>query len=446
MLDEREKELGAKTLEKVNERLLQGNRAEAVRLIEAYARALLNSETDSNTVRELVKFIVHQSTTDGPEDAWLDEDDADVIFEAAEGDHAFTVENDGSHTGRFLHDLGQLKKEQRTGRPIPWDDIEVTDEHGVGIKTIPISKVHVMLSQFQPRSFVGQRAERYTITKGLTEAIANVGVAGLDPVVIWWSGERWYVVDGHHRLDAIKRWNLDTKKVTKGKRLTSMPVVVREGDLSEALKATTEENGKVRLTLPKKQRQDRAWKTLVLHRSGLVGDGKFVMAQWHRVLHVSERQLQNMNAIWRKLREQAEAKLKRELQVPRDAPEIAKIASMSWWQAERTERGEVDEDEIDMELKRQKAVQEFAERLARVFPKDAFGAGKAEFLGEALLEVSSAFFNHALGSENVREASVQALRVHLGEFDWNLLENPKRELEVEAEVAPRALPAPEPAH
>ena len=53
---------------------------------------------------------------------------------------------------------------------------------------------------FQPRTFKGFAGASETHIEGLMFAIRHAPDHLIDPIDIWWSGKRWLVIDGHHRL------------------------------------------------------------------------------------------------------------------------------------------------------------------------------------------------------------------------------------------------------
>ena len=79
----------------------------------------------------------------------------------------------------------------------------------------------------------------------------------LDPVLIWWSGKRWRVIDGHHRMMAYQQTTTDTKRPVK---IDAVPVEVFEGTLHEAIHEATRRNSKDKFAMSKTDKLERAWK------------------------------------------------------------------------------------------------------------------------------------------------------------------------------------------
>ena len=115
-----------------------------------------------------------------------------------------------------------------------------------------------MVSVFQPRQLEGRRAEDEAHIKTLVQAIGQrERPKYLDPILVWWSGERWYVIDGHHRLIAYARAAVDRE----------IPVSVFEGTLDEAMAQSASANSKDRLAMRLDDKLNYAWR--LVNISGL---------------------------------------------------------------------------------------------------------------------------------------------------------------------------------
>ncbi|TPJ73446.1 ParB/RepB/Spo0J family partition protein [Mesorhizobium sp. B2-6-2] len=112
------------------------------------------------------------------------------------------------------------------------------------------SRVTSMTGVFQPRELEGRKLEGERHIETLMAAIGSPSnPTYLDPLVVWWGGDRWYVVDGHHRRHAYLRAGVHT----------AVPVEVFEGTLEEALAFAVEANSKDRLPMTLVEKLDRAW-------------------------------------------------------------------------------------------------------------------------------------------------------------------------------------------
>jgi len=108
-----------------------------------------------------------------------------------------------------------------------------------------------MVAVFQPRAIDGQLGIDEAHLSELEYAIGNPeNPKLLDAITVWWGGDRYYVIDGHHRLIAYER---------KGIR-GSIPVEVFEGTLDQAMARTAALNSKNRLPMRQEDKLNFAWR------------------------------------------------------------------------------------------------------------------------------------------------------------------------------------------
>lgn len=125
-------------------------------------------------------------------------------------------------------------------------------------KTLPLAALHAAPDVFQ------MRHPLLSLTR-LPEAVAALwrlirqGVT-LDPMTVWWSGQRWIVLDGHHRLQAYRH---DAEEQGIPQDEYPAPVMAFAGTLEEAEKEAGRENAKVRNPVSNQERQEWAWRLLV---------------------------------------------------------------------------------------------------------------------------------------------------------------------------------------
>jgi ParB-like nuclease domain len=106
---------------------------------------------------------------------------------------------------------------------------------------------------FQPREFAfGTRVTDTPYVKKLAGQIKLVGE--LDPITVIRLGDAWVCIDGHHRLAAYKRvkWQGAIKCEWFG------------GSVREAVDEAVSRNRTVKLEVPKEDRQEQAWKRVLL--------------------------------------------------------------------------------------------------------------------------------------------------------------------------------------
>lgn len=75
--------------------------------------------------------------------------------------------------------------------------------------------------------------------------------AALDAVEVWWGGDGWYCIDGHHRLGAYQRagWQLDK----------TIPVCVFTGSLAQAMLRAGYRNAPDKLQMHTSEKTQAAW-------------------------------------------------------------------------------------------------------------------------------------------------------------------------------------------
>lgn len=119
---------------------------------------------------------------------------------------------------------------------------------------LPLDCLQVLPAAFQPRS-IGEVVDPYHVSQ-LAGALGNRGDRGLDPILVYWSGQAWFVIDGHHRVAAYRSstaWDKPT-----------VAVEVFEGDANAAIAEATERNMKTNLPLLKMDKSNSGWRLVCL--------------------------------------------------------------------------------------------------------------------------------------------------------------------------------------
>ncbi|MBO6717070.1 MAG: ParB N-terminal domain-containing protein [Rhizobiaceae bacterium] len=198
-----------------------------------------------------------------------------------------------------------------------------------------------MVAVFQPRSLEGRLAEDDQHVATLVDAIGNAkSPRFLDPILVWWSGVHWYVVDGFHRLLAYRKAGVNQP----------VPVAVFSGSLEEAVEAAAAANSKDKLPMTKKDKNNMAWRLTLFFE----GRSKRQVA---RSCAVSERNVANMRKARRELLERGE-KLE-------NIPE-------EWDDARRFWQGIDFPENHDFDAARQRKVERMAKALSRALGRTAY--------------------------------------------------------------------------
>jgi hypothetical protein len=155
------------------------------------------------------------------------------------------------NTHRINDEIRLLEKELRDGAAQP----------SLDIRGIPLSQIKVSESVFQPRDFSnGGMAYSEDHVRNLMAALSANPEGMLDPLIVWWSGKCWRVIDGHHRLMAYQR-----KAKQNPKSLGLIPVRVFKGSIFEATLEAARQNSKDKLPMSQAEKMNRAWKFTVLN-------------------------------------------------------------------------------------------------------------------------------------------------------------------------------------
>lgn len=181
----------------------------------------------------------------------------------------------------------------------------------------------------------------------LMDAITIAPGHEIERIDIWWTGKRWLVVDGHHRLKAYGRLQRDPKKNMKAIRV---PVRVFEGTLRKAIARSVEGNSKDKLPMSEEEKSDAAW--LMVCMGGMTKP---------EIIAASSRG----DATVARMRRTRKAILKMIEAGTLEGVTEEQLINHSWWEAQMMERGddipEKDEDWVE----RQAVV--WAGRLGRYF-------------------------------------------------------------------------------
>lgn len=156
-------------------------------------------------------------------------------------------------TASFWEGYSELEEELASGTTYPRKPQPHTP------KKLPLEHIETMLAVFQPRVIGDEYATEKHIGALMTAAMNEAGRV-LDPLLVWWSGKRWLILDGHHRLQAYKRLK------DMGKGVNVVPVATFKGTLHEAHLKAIEMNSKDRLSMDNEDKMTKAWHLVMLDR------------------------------------------------------------------------------------------------------------------------------------------------------------------------------------
>lgn len=152
--------------------------------------------------------------------------------------------NDKKTPSNFAEGYALLQREERESKSQPFKNP----------RQLPLKAIRTAFTVFQPRhlSEVEHTIASEAHICELLEALQTSGGQHLDAITVYWSGQAYRIIDGHHRHEAYLRYYKD--KMTQ-----PVPVTVFEGNLDEAVQKAIELNSKNHLPLTKEERFDRAW-------------------------------------------------------------------------------------------------------------------------------------------------------------------------------------------
>jgi len=152
---------------------------------------------------------------------------------------------------------------------------------------------------------------------GLARALVNNGKP-LEPILVLPIGEHYYVIDGHHRVDAYHsvKWS------------RPIPVEIFGGTAEEARIEALARNSKDKLRMTTEDKTEGAWK--------LVKEGSdLTVERIAEITHRSERQVYYMRSAWKQLHALP----------PERVPNDKSLSALTWKQARRV----LDEKAVDFD-------------------------------------------------------------------------------------------------
>lgn len=141
----------------------------------------------------------------------------------------------------WLRERDALMQRTQEGRPAPETDP----------KRVSLSSIKLCEEVFQHRS--GNQAVSDAHVDALHKALEHNPDKPFDPVTVWWGGNGWYCIDGHHRLAAYRRTDCDW----------CVPVSVFRGTMGEAIAQAMQGNSKDKLPMGRKEKSEGAWRLVV---------------------------------------------------------------------------------------------------------------------------------------------------------------------------------------
>lgn len=154
------------------------------------------------------------------------------------------------------------------------------------------------------------------------------------PLVVYWIGDSWCVIDGHHRLEAYQTMKFKA----------AIPVTVFSGSLDAAILLSLSSNAKDKLAMSAQEKSNAAWRLVISTENSrsMIAKGA----------GVSERTVSYMKAVMKRLSEQH--------------PEKA-LDDLSWIDAMKLDQGKSTDTHTGSADWVETEAQELASRFAKQF-------------------------------------------------------------------------------
>lgn len=218
-------------------------------------------------------------------------------------------------------DIVMPEDSNKTAEQLRKDSAETKTPPGPARRSVPRSSLYVAGDVFQWRGNQ-DRWERENHIYNLATALRNQGTP-LERLTVWPVGDKFYVIDGHHRLGAY-----DTAKWSK-----DIPVELFTGKLDQARLRALEGNIKDKLRMTTAQKSASAWTITKENIGSLTAD------QVAEHTDISRRQAFAMKQVWKELNERTDL----------NEDQREKLNDMTWKQARDFRDGISDDDDFDQD-------------------------------------------------------------------------------------------------
>lgn len=118
-------------------------------------------------------------------------------------------------------------------------------------QTLPLCDIKTCPEVFQHRS--GNKWRSSAHVEELARALKNANGKPLEPITVFWVGDGWCCIDGHHRLHAYSNTGFTGV----------IPVRVFEGSLDDAIGEALRGNSKNKLAMDRHEKTEAAWRLVI---------------------------------------------------------------------------------------------------------------------------------------------------------------------------------------
>jgi hypothetical protein len=144
----------------------------------------------------------------------------------------------------WLHDKDALKERITGGSPAP-----------ASPEFLPLESIEIIPQIFQHREDSQWASDDHiqTLVKGMRNSTKATKKKPLEPLMVFWAGDAWVLIDGHHRCKAYKLIGYSDP----------VPVTVFVGALDAAIGQALKGNSKDKLPMSKSEKTNAAWRLVI---------------------------------------------------------------------------------------------------------------------------------------------------------------------------------------
>lgn len=143
--------------------------------------------------------------------------------------------------GSLLQGRERLEASIKAGSVAPLEDI----------KSLALKDIHLRPDVFQHRRCGHVDSDVHA--NELAKSLQRNPKQPLAPIVIYWIGDGWCCIDGHHRLEAYQRVKYKDK----------VPVKIFKGDLDNAIAEACRGNSRDKLPMRAHEKSEAAWRLVI---------------------------------------------------------------------------------------------------------------------------------------------------------------------------------------
>lgn len=147
-------------------------------------------------------------------------------------------------THGLLKQKAILEERIKAGSPAPEDP-----------DLLPLDSIRLIPQIFQHREDHQWSSEDHvrTLVKGMRNSTKAANKKPLEPIMVFWAGDAWVLIDGHHRYKAYKAIGYTDP----------VPATVFRGSLDAAIGQALKGNSKDKLPMSKSEKTNAAWRLVI---------------------------------------------------------------------------------------------------------------------------------------------------------------------------------------